>query len=140
MSSSDDAEMHRPCELLADVDRSLPVGAPAREGLQKAAIALQLAFGKGLRAEVEPEFASIGLPLTDEQRARVVQLGLKAWHASNQSCSRGPFDGLRAGWEHGTRVTGRAHADPSTDSGQAESMARGSIFPTPQSAHGDDAQ
>jgi hypothetical protein len=76
MSSPDDAEMHRLCEQLADVDRLLPDGAPEREALQKAAIALQLAFRRGLRAELEKEFASLELPLTDEQRARLTELGL----------------------------------------------------------------
>jgi hypothetical protein len=76
MSSPDDAEMHRLCELLADVDRLLPDGAPEREGLKKSAIALQLAFRRGLRAELEREFATLDLPLADEQRARLRELGL----------------------------------------------------------------
>jgi hypothetical protein len=76
MSPSDDAEMNRLCELLANVDRFLPDGAPEREGLQKAGLALQLAFRRGLRAEIEQEFVSLGLSLTDEQRARLTELGL----------------------------------------------------------------
>ena len=76
MSSADKAELRRLCDLLAAIDRLLPEAAPEREGLQKAALALNLAFLKGLRQEIEQEFATLGVPLSDEQRARLARLGL----------------------------------------------------------------
>ena len=77
MSSTDEAELRRLCDLLAAVDRTLPQGAPEREGVPKADLALHLAFINGLRPDIEQQYEEIGAPQSDEQRTRLGKLGMR---------------------------------------------------------------
>ena len=76
MTSQDETELRRLCELIAAADRALPQEAPEREGLQKGALALHAAFLHGLRPQIESDHAAIGLPLSAEQQTRLKQMGL----------------------------------------------------------------
>ena len=68
MSQSDEAELHRLCGHLDQIDRDFSLSSEQQEALKKAALALHRAFVGGLRLTVEDDFASIGQPLSEEER------------------------------------------------------------------------
>ncbi len=68
MNQPDEAELHRLCEHLDQIDRDFSLSDAQQEALKKAALALQRAFIGGLRQTVEDWFASIGQPLSEEER------------------------------------------------------------------------
>lgn len=74
--NSDEEELHRVSALLEAIDQSLPKPSPLREGLAKAGLALIVAFRDGHREWIENTYAHLDDPPTDEQRARLLRLGI----------------------------------------------------------------
>lgn len=82
MNSDDESELARLSGLLSRVDELLPQDAPEREALLKAGLALIQEFLRGNRMGIEESFADIGAPLTKEQVAHLISLGLDPWPKS----------------------------------------------------------
>jgi hypothetical protein len=80
MSPSDEEELHRLCNLISAADRLLPESSPIREGLRKAALALQGAFAEGLRTDIEKQYAELGAPLSKDQQEHLKRLGIDRDH------------------------------------------------------------
>ena len=80
MSPSDEEELRRLCDLISAADQLLPEPSPIREGLKKAALALQDAFAKGLRTNIEKQYAELDAPLSEEQREHLERLGIDPNH------------------------------------------------------------
>jgi hypothetical protein len=76
MEPDDEAELTRLGEALRRVDAQLKFDPSAREALQKAGIALTIAFTLGKRKEVEDWHRDIGTPLSEAQRAHLRRLGI----------------------------------------------------------------
>ena len=62
--------------MLATIDASLPESSPLREGLVKAGLALSIAFIDGRREWIENTYAHLDDPLSEEQRAHLIKLGI----------------------------------------------------------------
>ena len=77
MNGNDEAELERLVEMLRRLDAELAPDAPSREALQKAALALRLAFIHGLKTELEDLYTSIDKPLTEAQRQHLRSIGVE---------------------------------------------------------------
>ncbi len=77
MTSGDEQELQRLTGILESVDGKMEGDPAAHEALQKAAIALIVAFNRGLRPEVEGRFQEIERPLTDSERGRLRSFGIE---------------------------------------------------------------
>jgi hypothetical protein len=75
MTPADHQELLRLTNLLQPLDDRQNVG-DVREALRKAALALNVAFIHGLRAEVEEMFASLEKPLGPAEREHLRRLGI----------------------------------------------------------------
>ena len=75
MESQDEDELRRLSELLRTIDGQLDSSSTQREALQKAGLALSLAFRLDLRADVEREYGQLGRPITEAQRAHLRSMG-----------------------------------------------------------------
>ena len=62
--------------MLRSVDQGLEVGSLQREVIQKAGIALSIAFMRNLRSEIERLYEHLDKPLTDSQRAHLRGMGI----------------------------------------------------------------
>ena len=71
MTPQDEQELHRLSEILRSIGTGLAPGSSQREALQKAGLALTLAFTRNLRTEIERTCQELGLPLSDAQRERL---------------------------------------------------------------------
>jgi hypothetical protein len=78
MTSQDEEELQRLTGILESVDSKMDSDAVAHEALRKAAVALIVAFNRGLRSEVESRFLEIEQPLTDLEREQLRSLGIEA--------------------------------------------------------------
>lgn len=76
MSPTDEAELHRLCNVISAADQLLPESSPMREGLKKAALVLHETFAKGLRTDIEKQYAELDAPLSEEQREHLERLGI----------------------------------------------------------------
>jgi hypothetical protein len=76
MNHDDESELARLSGLLGRIDELLPHDAPEREALVKSGLALIQEFLRGNRMALEESFADIGAPLTEEQVAHLISLGL----------------------------------------------------------------
>jgi hypothetical protein len=76
MTSLDEKELHRLSGMLETINRSLDSSSALREALQKAGLALILSFTRGLRPDIEEEYAQLGASLTDSQRAHLSSMGI----------------------------------------------------------------
>ena len=74
---TDEDEAERLIRMLQVLDASLPATSPTHEALQKAALALRLAFLYRLRSRVEEMYAGISEPLTEAQKSHLRSLGIK---------------------------------------------------------------
>ena len=86
MTPDDHQELLRLTSLLESLDSRQNVDGEVRESLRKAALALNVAFIHGLRAEVEEMFASLEKPLGPAERGICA-----AWNRS------GRLSAVRAG-------------------------------------------
>lgn len=62
--------------MLEAIDQSLPQSSPLREGLVKAGLALSIAFLDGRRKWIEQTYAHLDDPLSEQQRAHLLELGI----------------------------------------------------------------
>jgi hypothetical protein len=76
MTPDDEKELHRLSEMLRRIDGHLE-DKTSREGLQKAGIALMLAFLRGLRPELEKWYAGIDAPISEVESVYLRSLGLE---------------------------------------------------------------
>jgi hypothetical protein len=76
LSTADEEELDRLSALLEAINQSLPESSPLQEGLAKAGLALSIAFVDGRRGWIENVYAHLDDPPTDEQRARLLRLGI----------------------------------------------------------------
>ena len=77
MTTEDEEELDRLRGMLRSIDGRLDAGSPLREALEKAGIALIVAFLHDLRAEVERYYAAKGEPLGDDELSRLRSLGIE---------------------------------------------------------------
>jgi hypothetical protein len=75
MNEADEAELHRLCGELEQIDRQ-HLSPSQREALKKSALALSTAFAHALRHDIERQYATLGQPLTEEERQRMKSLGI----------------------------------------------------------------
>jgi hypothetical protein len=75
MNEADEAELHRLCAELEQIDHQR-LSPAQREALKKSALALNAAFIHGLRDDIERQYARLGQPLTDEEQQRMKSLGI----------------------------------------------------------------
>ena len=61
MTPQDEKELHRLTDMLRDIDANLQKDSPLREGLEKAGLALSVAFINNLRPEVERIYSALEL-------------------------------------------------------------------------------
>ena len=76
MTPADEQELHRVSAMLEAINESLPESSPLREGLVKAGLALSVAFIDGRRAWIEETYSRLDDPLSEEQRAQLIKLGI----------------------------------------------------------------
>ena len=76
MAPQDEEELDRLSEILRSIDGGLESGSPQREALQKAGLALSLAFARNLRSEIDRHYEQLGQPLTEPQRAHLQRMGI----------------------------------------------------------------
>ena len=76
MKDADEVELHRLCDLLKCIHERATVSTDEQEALQKAALALHREFIAGNRARLEENFAMIGQPLLESERAHLRSLGI----------------------------------------------------------------
>jgi hypothetical protein len=76
MNNADDTELHRLCSELEQINQRPDITTSQCEALKKAAIALSMAFGRNLRRLVEDHYNALGQPLSDEERQRMLSLGI----------------------------------------------------------------
>jgi len=76
MNAADEAEVERLVGLLRVCDTEAAPNAPAREALQKAALALRVAFLRGCRAEIEELYAGIDRPLSEAKHQHLRKVGI----------------------------------------------------------------
>jgi hypothetical protein len=76
MNDADESELRRLCNELGQVDRQPSLTGAQREALKKAALALGIVFGNGLRHTLEEQYHSLGQPLTIEQRNHLKSIGI----------------------------------------------------------------
>jgi hypothetical protein len=76
MTKVDEKELHRLSDVLRALHEKVGDDVLASEALKKAALALSLGFVHGLRSEIEEHFAKLDLPLSAEEKAAVVKLGI----------------------------------------------------------------
>lgn len=76
MTNKDEAELHRLCDLLRQVEKSLEAGSPKREAVKKAALGLSLAFIHGFRGRVEHLAENLGRELNDAEKEHLRSLGI----------------------------------------------------------------
>jgi hypothetical protein len=77
MTKEDEQELHRLCDLLRRVEKSLEVGSPLREAVIKAAYGVSLAFIHGFRSRVDELFARHGTELTAEEKDHLRSMGIE---------------------------------------------------------------
>ena len=77
MNATDEAEVERLIGFLQRCDAELAPTSAAREALQKAALALRLAFVHGFRSEIEELHAGIDRPLSSAERQHLRDLGIE---------------------------------------------------------------
>jgi hypothetical protein len=75
MTPEDEKELRRLTDMLAAIDAGLPAASPHRRALEKAGIALSVAFLHQLRPEIEDLFQASEKDLTEDERLRLRQLG-----------------------------------------------------------------
>jgi hypothetical protein len=76
VTPADHQELLRLTSLLQSLDDRQNVDREVREALKKAALALNVAFIHGLRAEVERMFAGLEKPLGPAEREHLRRLGI----------------------------------------------------------------
>ena len=76
MTTDDESELHRLCDLLRGVTKQFPSDSPQAEALTKASFGLTLAFIHGLRPEIEDLMLGVGRPLTEAQKEHLRSLGI----------------------------------------------------------------
>ena len=76
MTDADEIELHRLCDMLGTIDRTLDRSSPFREALKKAGLALIHGFIDGRRGEIERQYQQLGTPLSDSERMRLRTLGI----------------------------------------------------------------
>ena len=84
MNHSDERELLRLASLLEALHERPDVGQHCREAIQKAALALSVAFIHGLRAEVEELYATLDKPLPEAARQHLLRLGINPDAQSNR--------------------------------------------------------
>ncbi len=75
MNEADEAELHRLCAALEQIDNR-QLSASQREAMKKAALALSTAFIHDLRSDIERQYDRLGQPLTDVERHRMKATGI----------------------------------------------------------------
>ena len=73
MTHADEQELQRLTGLLKSIGTGFEGDQDCREALQKAALALTVAFSHGLRAELENWYAGLGTPLSADERGNLRQ-------------------------------------------------------------------
>ena len=76
MTPTDERELARLSEQLRLIDAQLGSNPAGREALQKAGVALIIAFLQDRRQEVEEWYQGIDAPPTEAQRAHLRRLGI----------------------------------------------------------------
>ena len=75
MNEEDEAELHRLCAELEQIDRQ-HLSLSQREALKKSTLPLSAAFAHDLRHDIERQYARLGRPVTEEERQRMKSLGI----------------------------------------------------------------
>ena len=76
MTPIDEQELLRLTNLLESIHERLDLDAHRREALQKAALALSVAFIHGLRSEIEKLYAAQNRELSTTEREHLLRLGI----------------------------------------------------------------
>ena len=84
MKHPDERELLRLASLLEALHKRPDVDQHSREALQKAALALSVAFIHGLRGEVEELYATLDKPLPEAARRHLLRLGVNPDAESNR--------------------------------------------------------
>ncbi len=75
MNEADEAELHRLCAELEQIDRQ-QLSVSQCEALKKSALALSTAFIHDLRGDIERQYARLGQTLSEEERQRMKSIGI----------------------------------------------------------------
>ncbi len=75
MNDADEAELHRLCAELEQVDRQ-QLSSSGREALKKAALALSTAFIHDLRSDIERQYERLGQPLSAAEQEWMKTVGI----------------------------------------------------------------
>ena len=76
MTPIDEQELLRLTNLLESIHERLDIDSHRREALQKAALALSVAFIHGLRTEIENLYTTLDRPLSATERDNLLGLGI----------------------------------------------------------------
>ena len=76
MTNEDEAELHRLCDLLRQVEKNLDAGSPKREAVKKAALGLSLAFIHGFRNRIDDLATNLGRELNAAEKEHLRSIGI----------------------------------------------------------------